>query len=114
MKERDQMKKYYCYVGLLNFISGCLLFFVLSLWLMSFIYIADALGWILDPTLDEGLLSIFLMLALSASLLYFPVLILTNMKLSRKVNLSDIYYALLAVTLLILGFTSFFSILYYF
>lgn len=105
------MKKYYWYAGLLNFISGCLLFFVLSLWLMSFIYIADALGWIMDPTLDEGLLSIFLILALSVSFLYFPVLILTNMKLSRKVNLNDIHYALLAVAILVLGFTSFFGII---
>lgn len=112
-EERDGMKKYYCYAGLFNYISGCLLFFVLSLWLMSFIYIAEALGWIMDPTLDEGLLSIFLILALTVSLIYFPALIVTNMKLSRKISLGDIQYALAAVTVLIIGFASFFGFLYF-
>ena len=107
------MRKYYWYACLLNFISGCLLFFVLFLWLMSFIYIADAVGWIMGPTSDEGLRSTFIFLALTVSLIYFPFLILTNIRLSKKININEIIYALLAVGILILGFISFFGILYY-
>jgi hypothetical protein len=105
------MSKFYWFSGLLNFIFGCLLFFVLSLWLMSFIYMAEISGWIVDPTLDEGLLPIFLFLSSGASLICLPLFVLFNTKLWNKVHLNRVKYAMFSGGILISGLLFTFGII---
>jgi len=106
------LKKYLWFAGLFNFVLGCLSFFVLALWFMSFMYIAEAFGWIIDPTLDEGLLLVFLFLSIVASGIYFPVLISINIKLWKKVNIRNLNYILFNSGILIIGLSSFFFLIY--
>lgn len=97
------MSKLYWFSGLLNFMFGCLLFFVLSLWFMSFIYMAEISGWIADSTLDEGLLPLFLILSSGASLVCFPIFVFFNTMLWNKIHLNRVKYALFAGGILISG-----------
>ncbi|WP_405027681.1 hypothetical protein [Lentibacillus songyuanensis] len=59
--------------GLFNFIFGCFIFLRIFSWPMSLLYIADAFGWVLDPTLEPGveMLFIFLFLAIILCIIYF-------------------------------------------
>ena len=108
----EEMSKLYWFSGLLNFIFGCLLFFVLSLWFMSFIYIAEISGLIVDPTLDEGLLPLFLILSSGASLICLPIFVFFNTKLWNKVHLNRVKYTLFAGGILISGLLFTFRIIY--
>jgi len=106
------MKKYLWLAGLINFLLGALSFFVLALWIMSFIYIAEAFGWIIDPTLDDGLLLLFLFLAIIISGIYFPILIFTNINLWKRVNMKKLHYLLFTSIILLFGLSSFYYLLY--
>jgi hypothetical protein len=64
---------YFLLTGLFNFIFGCLFFLIIFSWIMAFIYIADAFGWIPDPTLEPGvdMLLFFLFVAIVLSVFIF-------------------------------------------
>ncbi len=101
------MKKYYCFIAFFNFILGYILFYVLIPWVINFIYIAKSFGWIIDPTLDDGLLLPFLILGTFTSGLYFFILISINIILWKKVSMKKSQYVFFILVLFILGFLSF-------
>lgn len=103
---------YILMAGLFNFVFGFLLYFVFILWFMSFLYIADAFGWVIDPTLDEGLLLFFLLLAITASGIYFPILILVNSFFRKKIDIKKLHYVLLNSSILIIGLLLFSGLIY--
>lgn len=105
------MKKNLWFAGIFNFVSGILSFFLVFLWIMSYIYIAEAFGWIIDPTLDEGLLFVFLVPAIISSGIFFPILISNNIKFWKKINIKKLHYILFSTGILILGLFSFFFLI---
>lgn len=101
------MRRYYWVAGLFNIFMGSMLFFVLAARLMSFLYVADALDWIPDPTLDAGLLPAFLIIAVTLSAIYLPAMIITNTGLRRRLQIRKSLHAYLAAGLHVRGLVGF-------
>lgn len=97
------MLRHWCWSGVVNLLLGFSLIFVIGPWFMTVMYVGDAFGWIVDPTLDEGLLLPFLLLALAASGIYLPALVLANTSLRRKLDASRVRYFLFAAGMNVLG-----------
>ncbi|MPW27222.1 hypothetical protein GC105_15745 [Alkalibaculum sp. M08DMB] len=106
------MNKYFWLACILNLVLGALSFFVLALLIMSFIYIADALSWIIDPTLDEGILLLLLILSITISGIYFLILIFTNINLLKKIDMKKSHYIIFTLVILIFGLSTFYYLLY--
>lgn len=104
------MKAIYILSGLFNFIFGCLFFYIFLLWMMGFLYIANGLNWIMDPTLDEGLLLPLLFITFVASVLYFPILIYANSQFSKKVGLNKARYIIFTMIIFSLGLFTFYQL----
>lgn len=108
------MKTLYVLIsGLFNFIFGFLFFFVGASWLMTYIYIGESLGWIIDPTLDEGLLVVFMILSIVSSAIYFPTLIFVNKNFWTKLQMKKLNFITFMSIIFILGFASFCGIAYF-
>ena len=80
---------------------------------MTFMYIAEPLGWIIDPTLDEGLLGAFMILSIAASVVYFPTLIFVNKLFWTKLQMEKLNFFTLISIFFILGFASFCGIAFF-
>ncbi|HHW37104.1 MAG TPA: hypothetical protein GXX18_07700 [Bacillales bacterium] len=91
-------------VFLFNFIFGSLFFFIVAFCLMTFMYIAQAFDWILDPTLDEGGLVFFLILTLCASAIYFPILIFGNIYFKEKLQIKKLKFIAFISVIFLIGF----------
>lgn len=87
---------------LFNLLLGWLMIFLLVLWMMCFLYIAEEFGYTLDPTLDEGLLPVFLVIALFASVLYGLLAVIGNRFLLKRTGLSKSTSIWLASLLIVL------------
>ncbi|MCA1321684.1 hypothetical protein LC085_17395 [Bacillus tianshenii] len=61
-----------------NLLFGFVFFFVAGSWVISFRYLLSKFGWLLDSTLEDGFLQFFMFIAITSSLLFFPVWIVTN------------------------------------
>jgi hypothetical protein len=70
------------------------------------LYIAEALGWTLDPTLEKGLLIPILIATIFLSLIYFSILVITNKYLWKKTQLNKLYFLILILVTFSLGFLS--------
>ncbi|MGD6818767.1 hypothetical protein [Metabacillus sp. 84] len=89
--------------GLVNILAGFLFLYLSILWMITFMYAAEAFGWTLDPTLDEGLLLPCLMLSGTAIIFYFPALIMGNRHLRSKGKLGKPYDVLYFVMMFAIG-----------
>ena len=69
-----------------NFLFGYVFQYMFVLFVILFLYISEALGYPLDPTLEKGLLVPFLFITAAAGLVYFPTVILTNMYCRKKIE----------------------------
>lgn len=99
------MKKLrYFSIVLFNIICGCLFVFVIAPWIMTYIYMAEAFGIILDPTLYEGLFLVFLFIAIAVSITYFPILIFGNIYLNKKLQMGRKYFIILISIVFIVSF----------
>ncbi|TWT13189.1 hypothetical protein [Planomicrobium sp. CPCC 101079] len=97
------MKPLYVLLGILfNLLLGWLAIFLLGLWVICFLYIAEELGYTLDPTLDEGLLPVFLTLALFASALYGLLAAIGNRFFLKRSELLKSNYTWMASLLIVL------------
>jgi hypothetical protein len=105
------MKRHLLTAALFNTVMGGLSFFLIAAWGMSIIYIADTLNWIMDPTLEEGMLFAFLLIAFAVSAIYFPTLILANAGLRKGTTLSKLQYAGFAAAMLLFGLAAFYFII---
>lgn len=74
--------------------------------MLLYLYIAEALGWTLDPTLEKGLLIPILIATIFASLIYFSILVITNKYLWKKTQLNKLYFLILILVTFSLGFLS--------
>ncbi|MGD6831370.1 hypothetical protein ACQCT5_04370 [Sutcliffiella halmapala] len=61
-----------------NLLFGFGFFFVAGSWVISFRYFLSKFGWLIDSTLEDGFLQFFMFVAITSSLLFFPVWIVTN------------------------------------
>ncbi|AOT70605.1 hypothetical protein Gferi_14110 [Geosporobacter ferrireducens] len=94
---------YILFSGLFNFIFGGLFFFVALSWMMTFMYVAESFGWIIDPTLDEGLFVVFLILSIFLSAIYLPALIFVNKNLWTKLQMKKLNFITFIFIFFILG-----------
>lgn len=74
--------------------------------MLLYLYIAEALGWTLDPTLEKGLLIPILIATIFLSLIYFSILVITNKYLWKKTQLNKLYFLILILVTFSLGFLS--------
>jgi hypothetical protein len=79
---------------------------LLVLFVLLYLYIAEALGRTLDPTLDEGLLIPVLIITIAASVVYFSIMILTNIYIWKKTPIKKFYFILIIFLSFLLGFIS--------
>lgn len=73
------------------------------MFVLLYLYIAEALGWPLDPTLEDGLLIPVLIATTIASLLYFSVTVFTNIYLWKKTRLKKSYFLIIILVAFSLG-----------
>jgi hypothetical protein len=73
---------------------------------LLYLYVAEALGRTLDPTLDEGLLIPVLFITISASVVYFSIIVLTNLYIWKKTQMKKIFFILIIFLSFSLGFIS--------
>ncbi|MGM0834839.1 MAG: hypothetical protein ACQEV7_01700 [Bacillota bacterium] len=71
-----------------NLIFGIGFFFVAGSWVISFRYLLSKFGWVVDSNLDDGFLQFFLFAAISSSLIFFPVWIVTNKAMVNAIPVS--------------------------
>jgi len=62
---------------------------------LLYLYVAEALGRTLDPTLDEGLLIPVLFITIAASVVYCSIIVLTNKYIWKKTKIKKFYFILI-------------------
>ncbi|WP_369734618.1 hypothetical protein [Metabacillus sp. JX24] len=78
-----------------NFLFGSVFQYMFVLFVILFLYVSEALGYTLDPTLEKGLLIPFLFITAAAGFVYFSAVILTNMYYRKKIKLKKTHFLLL-------------------
>ncbi|WP_347548287.1 hypothetical protein ABFG93_12100 [Pseudalkalibacillus hwajinpoensis] len=104
--------QYFLLAVLFHFIAGCFSFLILDLWVMVLIYVGDLMGFINDPTLDEGLLLFFLLTALVASAIYFPIVVFTSIYLRSRLQITKARYLLIMFGIFLLSLVLTFCVVY--
>lgn len=89
-----------------NFLFGYLFQYIFVLFVVLYLYIVEALGWKVDPTLEKGLLIPFFIATMVASLIYFSTIIFTNIFLWKKTQLKKSYFLVIIIVIFSLGVLS--------
>jgi hypothetical protein len=89
-----------------NFLFGYIFQYMFVLFVLLYLYISEALGWTLDPTLEKGLLIPVLIATIVASLIYFSIIVFTNIFLWKKTQLKKSYFLLIILVTFSLGVLS--------
>jgi hypothetical protein len=89
-----------------NFLFGYLFQYIFVLYVILYLYIAEALGWNLDPTLEKGLLIPFLIATIVSSLIYVSTIMFTNKYLWKKSHLKKSYFLVIIIVIFSLGVLS--------
>ncbi|ANC77331.1 hypothetical protein ABE65_011160 [Fictibacillus phosphorivorans] len=87
-----------------NLIFGYLFHYLFILFVLLYLYIAEALGWSLDPTLEEGLLIPVLFLTIVISIIYFSIIVLTNVCVWKKTKIKKIHFLFIIILTFSAGF----------
>lgn len=90
----------------LNFFYGYLLQYILILYVLLYLYIAEAFGKTLDPSLDDGLLLPVLIGTIILSLSYFSVIIFTNRFVWKRTKIKKSYFVVSVLLIFSLGILS--------
>lgn len=106
------MKSYYWIVsGIVNYLLGIVFVIPGGFLYISILYmLEETVGWVIDPTLEPDFLLGALFLAIITGLFYFPILILVNVFIYKRLLAKKYLYYLFVVFFLALGV---FSYLYY-
>ncbi|MBM7621263.1 hypothetical protein JOC95_003136 [Bacillus tianshenii] len=93
-----------------NLLFGFGFFFVAGSWVISIRYLLSKFGWLIDSTLEDGFLQFFMFVAITSSLLFFPVWIVTNKAMMNAMPVRRGTYFLINgagfLTGVLLGFVS--------
>ncbi|WP_026675700.1 hypothetical protein [Alkalihalobacterium bogoriense] len=106
------MKSYYWIVsGIVNYLLGIVFVIPGGFLYISILYLLEeTVGWVIDPTLEPDFLLGALFFATITGLFYFPIVILVNVFMYKRLFAKKYLYYLFVILFWVLGVLSF---LYY-
>ncbi|SDZ11254.1 hypothetical protein SAMN05421736_106122 [Evansella caseinilytica] len=99
---------YWAISGIINYVLGIAFVVPSGFMYISVLYaLEEVFGWVIDPTLEPNFLVGALVFTFMTSLIYFPILILTNVFLYKRLLTKKYKYYLFIIFFLGFGFVSF-------